>query len=149
MESVKHDKYDCIRLKNQICFPLYACAKEVVRQYRKPLERLGLTYTQYLVLLVLWEHDGIPVGGIGEKLMLDNGTLSPLLKKLQQAGYIERQRSSEDERVVVITLTEKGRELQLQAKDIPMKVGENICLPQEDAYELYRLLHKLLDTMEE
>ena len=104
----------------------------------------GLTYTQYLVLLVLWEHDGIPVGKIGDRLMLDNGTLSPLLKKLQQAGYIERIRSSEDERVVVITLTEKGRDLQLQAKDIPMKVAGCISLPKEKAIDLYNLLYELL-----
>ena len=141
---MEYDYREAMKLENQLCFPLYAAARNVTNLYTPYLSPLGLTYTQYLVLLVLWEHDGIPVGGIGEKLMLDNGTLSPLLKKLQQAGYIERQRSSEDERVVVITLTEKGKELQVQAKDIPMKVAGCISLPMEKATDLYNLLYELI-----
>ena len=105
------DYREAMKLENQLCFPLYAAARNVTGLYTPWLKPLGLTYTQYIVLLVLWEKDGISVTEIGEKLMLDNGTLSPLLKKLENAGYITRQRSREDERVVVIRLTESGRAL--------------------------------------
>ncbi len=144
-----YDYREAMKLKNQLCFPLYAAARNVTNLYTPLLQPLGLTYTQYLVFLVLWEQDGIPVSAIGEKLMLDNGTLSPLLKKLQQAGYIERQRSKEDERVVVITLTEKGRALQLQAKDVPLKAAGCVDLPPEKAKALYTLLYELLNTQTE
>ena len=141
-----YDYREAMKLKNQLCFPLYAAARNVSNLYTPLLQPLGLTYTQYLVFLVLWEQDGITVGDIGEKLMLDNGTLSPLLKKLQQAGYIERRRSAEDERVVVITLTDKGRELQLQAKDVPVKAAGCVDLPPEKARQLYTLLYELLNS---
>ena len=114
--------------------------------YTPWLKKLGLTYTQYLVFLVLWEKDGIPVGEICEKLMLDNGTVSPLLKKMEQAGYISRARSEEDDRVVVITLTEQGRKLQEQAKDVPEHVGSCIDLPPDKAQNLYELLYELLGS---
>ena len=107
---------------------------------------MSLTYTQYLVFLVLWEKDGISVTEIGEKLMLDNGTLSPLLKKMEQAGLMKRQRSCEDERVVVVTLTEEGRALQEKAKDVPAQVAGCIDLPPEKAQMLYALLYELLDN---
>ena len=141
-----YDYREAMKLKNQLCFPLYAAARNVSNLYTPLLQPLGLTYTQYLVFLVLWEQDGITVGDIGEKLMLDNGTLSPLLKKLQQAGYIERRRSAEDERVVLITLTDKGRELQLQAKDVPVKAAGCVDLPPEKARQLYTLLYELLNS---
>jgi len=134
----------CLRLEDQLCFPLYACAKEVVRQYREPLKPLNLTYTQYIVFLVLWEKDGISVTEIGEKLMLDNGTLSPLLKKLEKAGYVERHRRPEDDRVVEITLTDAGRALREKAEDIPFKVAGCIDLPPGKARTLYELLYELL-----
>ena len=140
-----YDYREAMKLKNQLCFPLYAAARNVTNLYTPLLSPLGLTYTQYLVFLVLWEQDGITVGTIGEKLMLDNGTLSPLLKKLQQAGYLERRRSEEDERVVVITLTEKGRALQLQAKDVPLKAAGCMDLPPEKAHALYSLLYELIN----
>ena len=140
-----YDYREAMKLKNQLCFPLYAAARSITNLYTPLLSPLGLTYTQYLVFLVLWEQDGITVGEICEKLMLDNGTLSPLLKKLQKAGYIERHRSEEDERVVVITLTEKGRDLQLQAKDVPLKAASCVDLPPEKARELYMLLYELLN----
>ena len=140
-----YDYREAMKLKNQLCFPLYAAARNVINLYTPLLSPLGLTYTQYLVFLVLWEQDGITVGDIGEKLLLDNGTLSPLLKKLQQAGYIERRRSEEDERVVVITLTDKGRDLQQQAKDVPLKAASCVDLPPEKARALYALLYELLD----
>ena len=137
---------EAMRLVNQLCFPLYAAARNVTGLYTPWLKPLGLTYTQYIVLLVLWERDGVSVSEIGEKLMLDNGTLSPLLKKLEQAGYLTRQRSGEDERVVVITLTEAGKALQERAKDIPLKAAGCIDLPPEKARTLYALLYELLDN---
>jgi len=133
-----------MKLENQLCFPLYAAARSVTGLYTPWLKQLGLTYTQYITFLVLWEKDGIPVGEICEKLMLDNGTVSPLLKKMENAGYITRSRSAEDDRVVVITLTEQGREMQERAKDIPEKGGECIDLPPEKAMKLYELLYELL-----
>ena len=141
--------YDCqeaMKLANQLCFPLYAAARHVTGLYTPVLKPLGLTYTQYIVFLVLWEKDGLPVGEIGEKLLLDNGTLSPLLKKMEQAGYVRRERSREDERVVVITLTEAGRALQEKAKDVPAKVAGCIDLPPEKAQALYGLLYELLEN---
>lgn len=141
-----YDYREAMKLENQLCFPLYAAARNVTNLYTPLLQPLGLTYTQYLVFLVLWERDGLTVGAIGEKLMLDNGTLSPLLKKLQQAGYIERRRSEDDERVVVITLTEKGRALQQQAKDVPLKAASCVDLPPEKARELYTLLYEVLNS---
>ena len=135
-----------MKLENQLCFPLYAAARNAVNLYTPLLKPLGLTYTQYIVFLVLWEQDGITVGTLGEKLMLDNGTLSPLLKKMQQAGYIERRRSNEDERVVEITLTEKGRQLQQQAKDIPLQAAGCVDFPREKAEQLYTLLYELLQA---
>lgn len=140
----KSDYKEMMKLENQLCFPLYAAARCVTGLYTPQLKKLGLTYTQYLVFLVLWEKDGIPVGEICEKLMLDNGTVSPLLKKMEQAGYITRSRSVEDDRVVVIALTEQGRKLQKQAKDIPGSVGSCIDLPPEKAQALYKLLYELL-----
>ena len=142
MES---DDREAMKLSNQLCFPLYAAARHVIGLYTPWLKPLGLTYTQYIVFLVLWEKDGCTVGTLCEKLMLDNGTLSPLLKKMQQAGYIRRTRSEDDDRVVVVTLTEAGRDLQEKAKDIPAKVADCIDLPPEKARELYALLYELLN----
>ena len=137
---------EAMKLENQLCFPLYAAARNVINLYTPLLKPFGLTYTQYIVFLVLWEQDGIPVGTLGEKLMLDNGTLSPLLKKMQQAGYLERTRSSEDERVVVITLTPEGRALQQQLKEIPLKAVGCIDFPWDKAKQLYTLLYELLNS---
>ena len=141
---MEYDHHEAMKLSNQLCFPLYAAARSVTGLYTPWLKPLGLTYTQYIVFLVLWEKDGIPVGEICEKLMLDNGTLSPLLKKMQRAGYIERTRSGEDDRVVVITLTEEGKALQERAKDIPLKVARCVDLSPEKAQTLYSLLYELL-----
>ena len=143
---MEYDQYEDLKLANQLCFPLYAAARNVTGLYTPYLKPLGLTYTQYLVFLVLWEKDGISVTEIGEKLMLDNGTLSPLLKKMEQAGYIERKRSREDERVVEITLTEEGKALQEKAKDVPAQVSDCIDLPPEKAQTLYALLYELLEN---
>ncbi|MBO6014471.1 MAG: MarR family transcriptional regulator [Oscillospiraceae bacterium] len=135
-----------MKLANQLCFPLYAASRSVVSLYTPYLKPLGLTYTQYLVFLVLWEKDGITVGEICDRLMLDNGTLSPLLKKMQQEGYVERKRSGEDDRVVLITLTDEGRALQEKAKDVPGKVAGCIDLEPEKAQMLYTLLYELLEN---
>ena len=134
-----------MKLENQLCFPLYAAARSVTALYTPYLKPLGLTYTQYIVFLVLWEKDGIPVGELGKRLMLDSGTLSPLLKKMRQAGYIEKRQSAEDERSFLITLTDKGRALQEQAREIPRNVGGCIALSHEKGAQLYQLLYELLE----
>ncbi len=143
---MEYNYLEAMKLTNQLCFPLYAAARQVVNLYTPYLKPLGLTYTQYIVFLVLWEKDGIPVGELCEKLMLDNGTITPLLKRMQQAGYIERHRSEQDDRVVVISLTDAGRNLQLRAKDIPLQVGGCLSLPPEKAQTLYTLLYELLNN---
>ena len=140
------EHFQAMKLENQLCFPLYAASRHVIGLYTPWLKPLGLTYTQYIVFLVLWEKDGLSVGELCEKLMLDNGTLSPLLKKMQQAGYVERKRSSEDDRIVLITLTKAGRALQEQAKEIPLKVAGCLALSPEKAQTLYALLYELLNN---
>ena len=142
---MEYDYHETMKLDNQLCFPLYAAARNVVSLYTPYLKPLGLTYTQYIVFLVLWEKDGITVGDICSKLMLDSGTLSPLLKKMEQSGFIERKRSLDDDRVVLINLTSKGRALQDKAKEVPEKVARCIDLPAEKAQILYTLLNELLD----
>ena len=141
-----YDYREAMKLSNQLCFPLYAASRFVVGQYTPWLKPLGLTYTQYIVFLVLWEQDGITVGEICDRLMLDNGTLSPLLKKMEQAGYINRKRDSGDDRIVLITLTDEGRALQEKAKDVPMMVAGCIDLPPDKAKTLYSLLYELLNN---
>lgn len=143
---MEYDYHEAMKLGSQLCFPLYAASRNVTNLYSPWLRPLGLTYTQYIVFLVLWEKDGLTVSEIGEKLMLDNGTLSPLLKKMELAGYIERRRCREDDRVVEITLTEKGRALQEDARDIPLKVSGCIDLTAEKAHLLYELLYELLEN---
>ncbi len=141
---MEYDYREAMKLERQLCFPLYAAARNVTSLYTPYLKPLGLTYTQYIVFLVLWERGTVTVGELCESLMLDNGTLSPLLKKMQSAGYVERTRSAEDDRVVYITLTQQGRELQEKAKNIPLQVAGCIRLPQEKAQTLYALLYELL-----
>ena len=143
---MNNDYREAMKLANQLCFPLYAAARNVTGLYTPWLRPLGLTYTQYIVLLVLWEKDGVSVTEIGEKLMLDNGTLSPLLKKLEQAGLVARQRNREDERIVTIALTDAGRSLQEKAKDVPGNVAGCIDLPPEKAGMLHSLLYELLQN---
>ena len=132
-------------LENQLCFPLYAAARRIVTQYTPYLKPLGLTYTQYIVMLALWETETATVGELGQRLFLDNGTLTPLLKKLEEAGFVTRRRSSRDERVVQITVTEQGWSLREQAKAVPFRVGRCVCLEPEEARLLHRVLYKLLD----
>ena len=132
-------------LDRQLCFPLYAAARQIVAQYTPLLRPLGLTYTQYLVFLALWEQDGQSVGALCRRLHLDSGTLTPLLKKLEADGRIIRTRSPQDERSVVITLTDAGRALKRQALGIPAQIASCVRLSPEDAAALYILLYKILD----
>ena len=143
---MKYDYKEAMKLDNQLCFPLYAAARCITGLYTPLLKPLGLTYTQYILFLVLWEKDGLTVGEICRRLMLDSGTLSPILKKLRDQGYILKQQSITDERSFIITLTEKGKGLQEQAKNIPAQVGSCIGLPPEKAKQLYHLLYELLDS---
>lgn len=141
------NKYECIRLGNQLCFPLYACAKEVVRQYRKPLEELGLTYTQYVVMMALWEHGGMTEGELGRLVHLDSGTLAPLLKRLEKQGLINRIRPDDNERKLFLSLTAKGEALKDKAVAIPEAMQGCIDLPKEELLQLKRLLDKALIRM--
>lgn len=144
-ESVKVAVNDeALRLDNQLCFPLYAASHMIIRLYRPVLDPLGLTYTQYITLLALWERDDVTVKELGARLYLDSGTLTPLLKKLETRGIVERERDSADERSVRIRLTESGAALKSQAAEVPSKVASCIDLPREDALELHRLLYALL-----
>lgn len=138
--------YQQLKLENQLCFPLYAVSKKTTRMYKPLLDPLNLTYTQYIVLMVLWEKDGITVKSLGDHLYLDSGTLTPLLKKMESKGFLNRQRSKSDERTVEVYLTEKGNHLQEQAKDIPMKLVECLSLEEGELETLYKILYKLLDT---
>jgi DNA-binding MarR family transcriptional regulator len=140
--------YDALKIENQLCFPLYACARRVTGQYTDILKPLNLTYTQYLVMLVLWERDQVSVGELGRTLYLDSGTLTPLLHKLEKAGYVTRRRSSEDERIVRITLTREGRALREKAEGIPQRIGSCVRISREEAQTLYTLLYRILDGIE-
>ena len=137
---------ESLKLSNQICFPIYALSKEVVSQYRPFLDRLDLTYPQYLVMLVLWETDGITVGSIGEKLALDTGTLTPLLKRLEAKGIIHRNRSVEDERIVLISLSEDGKKLKELACEIPLQMKQNFDLTDEEISTLKQIINKILNS---
>ncbi|MDD2969099.1 MAG: MarR family transcriptional regulator [Lachnospiraceae bacterium] len=139
--------YEQLKLEKQLCFPLYACAKEVVKKYKPFLDEIGLTYTQYITMMVLWEQEKINVKTLGQYLYLDSGTLTPLLKKLESQELIKRERLLEDERNVIVSLTDKGYELKEQASLIPEKIGKCIQISNEDAAQLYSLLYKILDTI--
>ena len=141
-----YDYREAMKLDNQLCFPVYAASRVITSLYTPYLKPLGLTYTQYILFLVLWEKDGLTVGEICKRLMLDSGTLSPILKKLRDQGYIIKQQSTSDERSFIITLTDKGRELQLKAKDIPLLVGSCVNIAPEKALLLRDLLKELLEN---
>ena len=140
------DKYDCLKLKSQLCFPLYACSKEIIRKYKPFLDKFDLTYTQYITMMALWENESMNVRELGLVLFLDSGTLTPVLKKLESKGYIERKRSKEDERNLIVTVTEKGWKLREEALSIPESMSSCVNLEPEEASELYRLLYKVLGT---
>lgn len=141
--------FDAIKLENQLCFPLYASAKEVVRKYKPFLDELDLTYTQYITMMVMWDKKTINVKALGDLLFLDSGTLTPVLKKLEAKKYITRSRSKEDERNLSITITEEGEDLKRKAVMIPEKVGKCISITPEEAKILYGLLYKILDQVNE
>jgi DNA-binding MarR family transcriptional regulator len=134
-------------LGNQLCFPLYATSKEIIRKYRPFLEQLGITYTQYITLLVLWEEDNVSIKELGERLYLDSGTLTPIIKKLEKQGIVTRERDPKDERKIVITLTSKGHELYEKAQFIPDEIRKCVNITDEEFRVLYNLLYKVLDTL--
>ncbi|MDY4792556.1 MAG: MarR family transcriptional regulator [Pararoseburia sp.] len=138
-------KYDALKLENQLCFPLYAVSKEIVRRYKPFLDEIDLTYTQYITMMVLWESKQMSVKGLGEKLYLDSGTLTPLLKRLEQKGLLTRQRDSRDERILMVSITKSGEKLKEQAIKVPEKMMGCVPLEAEDAKELYQILHKMMD----
>ena len=141
------DEYEGLKLENQLCFPLYACSKELVRRYQPFLDEVELTYTQYIAMMVLWQREKINVKSLGELLYLDSGTLTPLLKKLESKGYVSRVRATEDERVLNVALTDKGRELKQRAKSIPPRIAGCLGLSETEAKTMYALLYKAIGNL--
>ena len=142
------NKYAALMLENQLCFPLYAASREVVKRYRPHLEPLGLTYTQYIAMMVFWEQKRCSVKELGAKLYLDSGTLTPVLKSLEAKGFVRRYRSTEDERVLLVEVTAEGERLRDRALTVPEKVGGCVRLSPEEAKELYDLLYRLLGALD-
>ncbi|MDE7254515.1 MAG: MarR family transcriptional regulator [Acetatifactor sp.] len=140
-------KYESLKLENQLCFPLYACSKEVIRRYKPYLDKLDLTYTQYIAMMVMWEKKEVTVTELGKSLYLDSGTLTPVLKKLEEKNYVVRNRSKADERNLIVSITQKGEDLKKQAVSIPASLGTCVDLEPQEAQQLYRLLYKLLDGL--
>lgn len=137
-------KYEALKIENQLCFPLYACSRDVIKKYKPYLDKIDLTYTQYITMLVMWDRKEMNVKELGRRLYLDSGTLTPLLKKLESKGLLTRKRSTEDERNLVISITEKGERLKEEAAEIPEKLTQTLPLNQEEAVTLYHILYKLL-----
>jgi DNA-binding MarR family transcriptional regulator len=142
-----NDADELLKLQNQICFPLYACAKEVVKRYKPFLDPFDLTYTQYITMMVLWESKQISVKALGERLYLDSGTMTPVLKRLEQKGYLTRERCREDERSITVSITEKGEALKADVAEVPLKLGACVKLERQEAQELYRLLYQVLQGL--
>ena len=138
-------QYEALKLENQLCFPLYACAREVVKRYKPFLDDIDLTYTQYVTMMVLWEKQEVTSKEIGERLHLDSGTLTPVIKKLAEKGLVTRRRAPEDERNLAVSLTDAGLALRDKAACIPGQMGRCIRLSPEDARQLYTILYRLLD----
>lgn len=143
------EKYESIMLKNQLCFPLYLCSKEIIRKYTPLLDEFDLTYTQYIVMMYMWEVKESNVKELGKTILLDSSTLTPLLKKLEVKGYIKRERNALDERNIIITLTNTGENLKDKVIDIPKKVGKCINLNEKEAKYLYNILYKILKNVVE
>lgn len=137
-------QYDLLKLENQLCFPLYAAARSTIRLYKPLLDRLDLTYTQYITMMVLWERRSLTAKELGDLLFLDSGTLTPLLKKMEAKGYLTRKRSAADERSLVVTVTDKGMALREEALSVPVSMAECLTLPKEEAMTLYDILYKML-----
>lgn len=141
--------YDALKLENQLCFPLYAASREVIKRYHPHLQALGLTYTQYIAMMVLWEEKTVSAKALGKRLFLDSGTLTPVLKSLEEKGFARRRRSPEDERVLLVELTGQGAALREQAVSVPAAVAGCVKLKSEDALQLYKLLYQVLDALKE
>ena len=141
------DRYDALKLENQICFPLYACAKEIVNAYKPYLDELDLTYTQYITMMVLWEHRELRVKDVGKCLFLDSSTLTPLLKRLEEKGYVARKRSPKDERDLIVTLTDSGEALKDRAVTVPERLSACVGLEAQKAQALYALLYEVLGKL--
>lgn len=139
--------YDNLKLESQICFPLYICSKEIIKKYKPFLDKIDLTYTQYITMLVLWENDKINVKSLGKKLFLDSGTLTPVLQKLEDKGFIKKEKNLSDERNLIISITNAGKKLKEKAKDIPSQISNCINIESKDATILYRILYKILGSI--
>lgn len=142
-------KYDCLKLENQLCFPLYACSKAVTRHYKPFLDEFDLTYTQYITMMAMWEKKSASVKEIGECLYLDSGTLTPVINKLESKGYIVKRRSDDDARGVIVTVTEAGMKLRDKIIKVPAQMGGCVNLSENEGAELYRLLYKILGHFDE
>ena len=138
------EKYDCLKLENQLCFPLYACAGSLVKKYNPHLTAIGLTYTQYIAMMVFWEKGTCSAKELGELLYLDSGTLTPVLKSLEQKGLVKRCRSNADERILMIEITAQGQALKDRAVEIPAKIAPCVNLTPDEAKNLYQALQKIL-----
>lgn len=141
-------KYDCLKLESQLCFPLYAASKEIVRRYKPFLDELNMTYTQYITMMVMWEHKELTVKEVGQYLYLDSGTLTPLLKTMEKKGWVERNRSKEDERVLKVSITELGEKLKESAVNVPKQLADCVKLEPEEAMQLYKILYKILNNLQ-
>ena len=146
-KKANNKNYDSLLLKNQLCFPLYAVSKEIIRRYKPFLDKLDLTYTQYITMMAMWEYREMNVKELGEKLYLDSGTLTPVLKKLEAKGYVTRSRSRKDERNLIVSITDEGLALREQALDVPAGIAKCICLGTDEAQALYTTLYKVLNTI--
>ena len=141
------ENYNVLKLENQLCFPLYAASREVVKLYYPYLSAIDLTYTQYVAMMVLWENETISSKELGNRLYLDSGTLTPLLKSLEKKGFITRARDEKDERNLIVGITSKGIELRKKAIDVPAQVGNCLNLSHDEAVALYKALYKILDNV--
>ncbi len=141
------DRYDVLKLENQLCFPLYVCAKEIVKAYKPYLDELDLTYTQYITMMALWEYKELRVKDVGNCLFLDSSTLTPLLKRLEEKGYVTRRRSTEDERDLIVTITDSGEALKERAVTVPERLGACVALDPEKAQALYTLLYEVIGNL--
>ena len=143
------EPFDPLKLENQICFPLYACAKEIVKAYKPFLDELDLTYTQYITMMVMWEHKELRVKEVGKYLYLDSSTLTPLLKRLEEKGYVSRHRSTEDERDLIVSITDTGTALREKALSVPQRLAACVDLEPKKAQILYGILYEMLGKLAE
>ena len=137
-------KFDMLKLENQVCFPVYVLSKEIIRKYRPYLDEIGLTYTQYIAMMVLWEEKKVNVKELGQRLYLDSGTLTPLLKSLESKGFVKRTRSDKDERVLIVSITDRGMKLREEALKIPPTIAACLKLDSDEAVNFYGMLYKLI-----